>query len=160
MTRTAAWFGAVLGLLLLFSACTGPLQQGKEVSPGTKNEKGYRFRTDSYRYMHDDGEFGVKNSNPNLAIGEWSNSSKGDNPTRRMRQAAEQVEGVQDVRVNVTGGHAALQVTPERNVPSERYGELQEKVLRRVSFEMPRYEIRVRVGRSKWNPLRYLPFAQ
>lgn len=115
----------------------------------------YRFQMDTYRYMRDDGRFGIRNANPNLAIGEWSHPSRKDNPTQRMKRSAMAVKGVEDVQVRIIGGHAALKVIPKQGFPVRQYDELQEKVLRKVSFEMPRFEIRVKVTGNRWNPLFY-----
>ncbi|PTX62495.1 hypothetical protein C8P63_10590 [Melghirimyces profundicolus] len=158
---------AVLLLLSCFlvSGCAGAGQQGAgpEMDPARSQDRpGYRFQHDNYRYMKDEGRFGIRNSNPNLSdVGQYSHS-KPDRKTveKQMRDTARQVEGVKDARVEIVGGHAAIKVIPENHVPKEDYTKLEETVLRNVTFRIPRYEIRVRVGRSKWNPLRYLPGAE
>lgn len=124
----------------------------------TTDRTTYRYEKNTYRYLRDDGQFGVRNANPGLAVGEWDNPSippKG-NDRQRIRQSAMTIDGVQDADVQIFGGHVAVKVRPQASFPSSRYEELQEKVLRRISYEMPRYEVRVRVGLSKWNPLNYL----
>lgn len=119
----------------------------------------YRFERGSYRYFQDNHEFGLRNANPNLAVGEWRTPSDPPDSVdrRRIRRSAMTIDGVRDVDVEILGGHVGVKVVPQQGYPESRYEELQEKVLRRISYEMPRYEVRVRVGWSKWNPLSHFP---
>lgn len=146
-----------MAICCLSVACASDVDQGMDKIHST-NRATHRFEKNSYRYLRDDGQFGVRNANPGLAVGDWKNPSippKGDD-RRRIQRAAMAVDGVQNVDVHLFGGHVAVKVTPQPGFPTSRYEELQEKVLRQISFEMPRYEVRVRVGLSKWNPLNYL----
>jgi hypothetical protein len=156
------WLRGV-GLVLMLAACAPNMEQG-DMDTGRDNQTEpqgtFRFERDSYGYLRDEGRFGWRNANPGLAVGEWQNPSSppDDVDRRRIRESAMTIDGVRDVDVQVLGGHAAVKVTPQPGYPESRYEELQEKVLRRISYEMPRYEVRVRVGWSKWNPLSHLPF--
>lgn len=153
--------GAWIVLCLLFAGCAseGGNQGAIPDRNQTPAQTGDRFQKDSYRYLHDDGRFGVRNANPNLSdVGQWSKikPSRTD-AEKQMGAMARTVEGVKDAEVRIVGGHAAAKITPEGKVDSRDYALLEEKVLRKLTVVFPRYEIRVRVGMSKWNPLQYLP---
>lgn len=152
--------GVFIILCLLFAGCAGAGNQGaatdRDQSPA---RTGYRFQKDQYRYLQDDGRFGIRNANPNLSdVGQWSEIKPvRTDAEKQMGAVARSMEGVKDAEVRIVGGHAAVKVTPESKISRRDYRLLEEKVLRKLTFVFPRYEIRVRVGMSKWNPLRYLP---
>ncbi|MFC4077328.1 hypothetical protein [Salinithrix halophila] len=155
------WF-FIFAVFLLFTSVACASNIGSE-KPGRTMERakvdrhiGRRYNTNNYDFMHDDGRFGIRNASPNLETSDWSRPTDTDDKTR-IRKSVRRIHGVKDARVSILGGHVAILVTPERNVPRKDYEALQEHVLRRISFEMPRYEIRVRVGRSRWDPMQYLP---
>jgi len=147
-----------LALLIGCTAGGGQDQSRQKPEPGkTGHTQNYRFHTDNYRYLKDDGRFGNHNSNPNLSdVGQRSDSRPPrDVVKQQLRHLALQEKGVKRAKVEIMGGHAAIQVTPDRNVPRQKYPQMEEVILRKASQKVPRYEIRVRVGWSKWNPLRY-----
>ncbi|SMO67591.1 hypothetical protein [Melghirimyces algeriensis] len=153
------WYVGVLVFLLglLIAGCAGKQETGSK----TDHRPEYLYEKDQHRYLQDEGRFGLRNANPNLSdVGQWSNvKPPQENVERQMKAIALKVDGVRDAKVRILGGHAAIQVIPEARVAQKDYAKLEEQVLRNVTFQIPRYEIRVQVGLSKWNPLRYLPFG-
>jgi hypothetical protein len=157
MRRPLIWFLLFTIFGLGLTACASPLgtDEGPESThPQVQKKSKLRFQADNYRYLSDDGRHGITNRNPNLRVGEWSRPSTGQDE-RRIREKVKQIQGVRDAKVSISGGHAAIQVIPDVGFPKDKYEELQEHVLREATFLMPRYEIRVRVGMSKWNPMRF-----
>lgn len=150
--------GILLISCLLFTGCATAGKQGAGGDPNPTQTQ-YRFQKDSYQYLNDEGRHGIRNANPNLSdVGQWSKIKPArSDAEKQMGAIARSVEGVKGAEVQIVGGHAAVKVTPEGNIPQRDYRKLEEKVLKKLTFVVPRYEIRVRVGMSKWNPLRYLP---
>ena len=113
--------GVFIILCLLFAGCAGAGNQGaatdRDQSPA---RTGYRFQKDQYRYLQDDGRFGIRNANPNLSdVGQWSEIKPvRTDAEKQMGAVARSVEGVKDAEVRIVGGHSCSQGhTREQNFP-------------------------------------------
>ncbi|SDW40465.1 hypothetical protein SAMN05444487_10366 [Marininema mesophilum] len=151
-------FLVVTGILVCTVACTNnQVEQGASHDHKEKLGTGSnrRFETNNYDYMHDDGRFGIRNSSPNLDTSDWSQPTAADDKTR-AKKSVMKIKGVKNVDIRIFGGHMAFRVTPTSDVPASEYEHLRQVVLDQVKKEIPRYEIRVRIGKSRWDPRSYL----
>ncbi|SFS34951.1 hypothetical protein [Marininema halotolerans] len=149
------------GLFVCTTGCAKTNMSGQEKSYDHKEKLGTesnrRFETNNYDYMHDDGRFGIRNASPNLDTSDWAQPTDMDDKARVERSIL-QMDGVNNVEVKILGGHLAIRVMPTKDIAQSDYEKLRRRVWERIQKEMPRYEIRVRVGRSRWDPRSYLPW--
>lgn len=95
-------------------------------------------------YGHD-GYLGLTNSNPNLPNRVTYLNMNTD--SKLVQQVLAPIKGIQHVRLNFNGNKLHVDVTAEPSVSAEDMVRLQAQVLKVVQFNMPRYDVDVKVSK-------------
>ncbi|WP_054951172.1 YhcN/YlaJ family sporulation lipoprotein [Numidum massiliense] len=127
----------VIGLctfLLCFSlaACSvGP--ETEQIGERTSKRVSYRWN---------DGDNNYARQNPNIRVGNPTPTTL-NNDGRRMKLAAESVDGVAKANVYIVGGNALIGLTIDRSESRARALAIEDDVRRQLRALMPRYAVYV-----------------
>lgn len=146
----APFCAVVLSLLLVACAAGG---QGADRGADIERTGVRDADRDDMRYQWNDGDNNISRQNPNIRVGD-PNPRTLNADARRMEEAAEKVEGVEEATVVIAGGNALVRIDIDRDLDRAQARAIEEEVERRLFALVPRYEFRVTTDGEMFDQLR------
>lgn len=150
--RVALIFSIVFLLIWALAACAAD-DQAQEREDDSFTHTGVRAPEErDVRYPRTDGDNNYSRQNPNIRVGDPTPRTVSAD-ARRMEQAAENVDGVEDATVVILGGNALVRIDLAPHVARSRAPAIEEEVARQLFDIVPRYEFRVSSDERLFNHL-------